>query len=102
MFLKPHRWTKLGTLTAGGLLSVMLIASPTFAQSPASPPSTDSREEERTALYREGVALAEAGKWHEALEKFQAVVAIRSAPAALIALATAQENSGKLAHAART
>lgn len=65
-------------------------------------PASRPKEEERTALYREGVALAEAGRWNDALQKFEKVVAIRSAPPALIALATAQEKVGKLASAKRT
>ena len=60
------------------------------------------KEHERTALYREGVALAEAGRWDEALKRFEKVVAIRSAPPALVALATAQEKAGKIASAKHT
>jgi hypothetical protein len=71
------------------------------AQSVDNAPST-VREQERAVLYREGIALAEAGRWAEALEKFERVVAIRSAPRALIALATAEEKSGKWLRAKRT
>src|SRR5262245_16871793 len=59
-------------------------------------------ERERTGLYKEGVALAEAGRWGEALERFQHVVAIRSAPRALMALAAAEEHVGRLVSAKRT
>ena len=61
-----------------------------------------AKEQERTSLYREGVSLAETGHWAQALKKFETVVAMRSAPAALVALATAQEKAGKLASAKQT
>src|SRR5262249_9209921 len=72
------------------------------AATPAPASAVDDHEQERTALYREGVAFAEAGRWADALKKFQAVVAIRSAPAALVAMGTAQEKLGLLASARRT
>jgi hypothetical protein len=62
----------------------------------------DAAERERTAVYAEGVALANAGKWEEAEKKFRRVVAIRSAPPALYTLAQAQEHTGQLATAERT
>jgi len=58
------------------------------------------REEERTALYKQGVALADAGRWAEAVQKFQQVVAIRSAAPALFTLGQAEEHVGHLARAA--
>jgi hypothetical protein len=88
-------------LLVAASFAVGSIAAPVRAQSTAAP-AVDDHEQERTALYREGVALAEAGRWSEALKKFQAVVAIRSAPAALVAMATAQEKLGTLATARRT
>lgn len=54
------------------------------------------REAERTALYEQGVKLAEQGRWPEAAEKFRAVVALRSAPRVLFTLGEAQQKSGKL------
>jgi tetratricopeptide (TPR) repeat protein len=84
----------------GVCFAVGPIAGTARAEAPA--PAVDDHEQERTALYRQGVALAEAGQWAEALKKFQAVVAIRSAPAALVAMATAQEKLGALATARRT
>jgi tetratricopeptide (TPR) repeat protein len=78
------------------------VAAPPVAAQTRATVDRAKEEEERTALYREGVALAEAGRWYEALEKFQKVVAIRSAPPALVALATAQEKVGKLVSAKRT
>lgn len=59
-------------------------------------------ERERSALYAEGVALANAGKWDEAEKRFRRVVAIRSAPPALFTLGQAQEHIGQLATAERT
>jgi len=63
--------------------------------------TNDERERERTALYSEGVALANAGRWEEAAKRFRQVVAIRSAPPALFTLAQAEEHMGQLATAER-
>ena len=65
----------------------------------AQPGAPSAREAERTALYEQGVELAEAGRWAEAVESFQRVVAIRSAPKARFTLGEAQEKSGRLASA---
>jgi hypothetical protein len=100
MCLRKWRRAQLGWVTGFSMaLATTSMALPAYAQSAE---THDAREQERSALYRDGVALAEAGQWSEALTKFQAVVAIRSAPAALIALGTAQEKFGKLASARRT
>jgi PEGA domain len=85
----------------GTALPTALYSVPVHAQAQGST-SPNAREQERTALYKEGLALAEAGRWAEALTKFEGVVAIRSAPRALIALATAQEKLGRFASAKRT
>jgi hypothetical protein len=68
---------------------------------PSAVNAIDAREQKRTALYQEGVELAEAEHWAEALTRFQTVVAIRSAPAALLALGTAEEKLGRLTAAKR-
>lgn len=60
-----------------------------------------TREAERTALYNEGMTLANAGRWDEAVVRFRQVVAIRSAPPALFTLAQAEEHVGRLATAQR-
>jgi hypothetical protein len=70
--------------------------------SPGDTMADDATEKERTALYREGVAAAEAGRWVEALDRFQRVVALRTAPRALLALAAAEEHVGRLVGAKRT
>ena len=62
-------------------------------------PSISAVEEKRTALFNQGHALASAGKWAEAAEKFKAVIDLRSAPKAWIALGLAEENLNKLASA---
>jgi hypothetical protein len=84
-----------GVSLAAGTSARSAAAQTTVSTSPA-------KEEERTALYREGVLLAEGDRWGDALQRFERVVAIRSAPPALVALATAQEKVGKLASAKRT
>lgn len=82
-------------------LALTLAAVPTAAQpAPGAPSAAD--EERRTALFREGKAAADAGRWAEAAEKFREVVRLRSAPKALIALGVAEQRQGHLvaAHAA--
>jgi hypothetical protein len=96
---RPH-WTSRIVLFVGVSLAAGTSAGSAAAQTTA--PTNPPKEEERTALYREGVLLAEGGRWSDALQKFEKVVAIRSAPPALVALATAQEKVGKLASAKRT
>jgi len=91
--LRPSRWLSRTALLVG-LNAAMARAEPAG--------TADAREQERTALYREGVKLAEAGNWKEALTRFQQVVAIRAAPAALLAFATAQEKAGQLVEARQT
>jgi tetratricopeptide (TPR) repeat protein len=84
------------------VLSLIVAASVALASAAQAAPSDDAIEKERTEVYREGVALAEAGRWGEALERFQRVVALRSAPRALLALASAEEHVGRLVSAKRT
>lgn len=90
---------ELTSALAVALMLALVPAAPAFGQSAN---ATGPREEERAALYREGLSLAESGRWEEALHKFEAVVAIRSAPRALLALATAQEKAGHLVDAKRS
>lgn len=90
-----------------GLVCAATFAAPrrTLAQAGPAPGDTmadSATEKERTTLYREGVAAAEAGRWGEALERFQRVVALRTAPRALLALAAAEEHVGRLVGARRT
>ena len=81
---------------AGAIASTMVLTSlPARAQ-------PHDREEERTALYRVGVAQADAGRWAEAVETFTRVIAIRSAPPALFTLGQAEEHLGHLVGADRT
>jgi hypothetical protein len=82
-----------------------MMALPALAPGRASasgPDDADGRERQRTTLYAEGVALANAGRWDEAVKRFRQVVAIRSAPAALFTLAQAEEHLGQLASAERS
>jgi hypothetical protein len=89
------------TFVVASFLAILFGVTAARAQSGKGPPPT-AREQERTARYNEGLALAQAGRWEEALPKFQEVVAIRSHPRALVALATAEEKTGRLTAAKRT
>ena len=82
-------------LLAAALLSATWLARPPIAS--AQPAATgEGAEERRTRLFKEGKAAADAGQWLEAAAKFRQVVAIRSAPKALIALGVAEEHLGHL------
>lgn len=105
----PHQSTWLGQWTVFAALVTAQLghsreahAQATSEASSGDSNSGEDREARRGALYREGVQLANDGNWPDALKKFQEVVALRSAPAALIALATAMEKSGRLLDAERT
>lgn len=79
------------------VLATALLGSAKIAAQPAgSSPVSQSDEERRTKLFKEGKTAADAGQWLEAAEKFRRVVAIRSAPKALIALGVAEEHLGHL------
>jgi hypothetical protein len=83
------------------MLTALLLSTTTAlaAGSETSPPSpvlSPLDEAARRQLYREGQALGDVGNWAEAAEKFRKVVALRSAPKALIALGLAEERSGHL------
>jgi hypothetical protein len=84
------RWSSIAALAIG-----MLVTWPAAAD------LTPKEEAKRTQLFKEGKALGDAGQWKEAAEKFRAVVELRSAPKALIALAFAEEKSGRLSEAKR-
>jgi hypothetical protein len=84
--------------------AVALLAAPALAQAP--PPSAPALslgdpEAQRSTLYRDGVALANAGRWEEAVAKFREVVAIRSAPPALFTLGQAEEHLNHFVSAKR-
>jgi hypothetical protein len=82
---------------------LLVLAAPTQRAwaAPSGAPS-DASEQQRAALYRDGVALANAGRWDDAVKKFRQVIAIRSAPPALFTLGQAEEHLGQLATAERT
>jgi hypothetical protein len=82
------------------LAAVGTTASMATAQTPSGAPA--DHEQERAALYQEGLDLADAGRWSDALDRFRRVVEIRPAPKALFTLAQAEEKVGKLGAAQRT
>lgn len=73
------------------IVASLLVTQPTAADA----------EGERTKLFAEGRALAEKGKYAEAAEKFRAVIKLRSAPKALIALAAVEEQQRRFLSALR-
>ena len=77
-----------------GLLHVPLSA---FAENPH-----PADEKQRAALYQDGIAFANEGRWEEAVKKFRQVIAMRSAPPALFTLGQAEEHTGELATATHT
>lgn len=82
---------------ARAALAFVLLAPAAAAADDVSP----EMEQRRTQLFKEGRAAAAAGKWSEAAEKFRAVVEIRTAPKALIALALAEQHEGHFVEAKR-
>src|SRR5450631_3529256 len=94
----------LGLLTTATGAVLMMSAGLSQAQpSPVSPSAVASGDPEarRSALYRDGVSFADAGRWEEAVAKFREVVAIRSAPPALFTLGQAEEHVGRYVSAKR-
>ncbi len=77
------------------LMAMFASSADVFAQTSQTPASAEA-EEKRNRLFKEGKAAADAGQWAEASAKFKQVVAIRSAPKALIALGVAEERLGHL------
>lgn len=68
---------------------------------PAAADLSPKEEAKRTRLFKEGRSSFDDGKWQDAADKFRAVVEMRSAPKALIALAAAEEKLGHLGEAKR-
>lgn len=76
------------------LLALTLLASSGTARA-----QDAARERERAALYQQGVDLAAAGNWAQAVERFKRVVELRASTKALYTLGEAQEHTGQLAAA---
>jgi hypothetical protein len=94
-------------VSATAVIALILLGGASSRAQPAPPPAGESAaatgdaEARRSALYRDGVELANAGRWEEAAARFREVVAIRSAPPALFSLGQAEEHSGRYASAKR-
>jgi hypothetical protein len=71
------------------------------AAAPHAQADDDVNEKARKTLYEEGLELARAGRWSDAADRFRKVVELRSSTKALLALATAEQQSGHLATAFR-
>ncbi len=65
----------------------------------AQPVDAQASEERRTALYREGVDSATAGRWPDARDRFRQALAIRSSPKVLFSLGQSEERLGEVASA---
>jgi hypothetical protein len=74
-----------------------LLASPGTARA-----EDAARERERAALYQQGVELAAAGNWAQAVDRFRRVVELRPSTKAFYTLGEAQEHVGQLAAAKRS
>ncbi len=79
------------------LLALTLLASSGTARA-----EDAARERERAALYQQGVELAAAGNWAQAVERFKRVVELRASTKALYTLGEAEEHTGQLAAAKRS
>lgn len=79
------------------LLALKLLASSVTARA-----DDAARERERAALYQQGVDLAAAGNWPQAVERFKRVVEMRASTKAFYTLGEAQEHTGQLAAAKRS
>ena len=79
------------------LLALTLLASSATARA-----QDATRERERAALYQQGVDLAAAGNWAQAVERFKRVVELRASTKALYTLGEAEEHAGQLAAAKRS
>jgi hypothetical protein len=79
------------------LLALTLLASSGTARA-----EDAARERERAALYQQGVDLAAAGNWAQAVERFKRVVELRASTKALYTLGEAEEHTGQLAAAKRS
>jgi hypothetical protein len=87
-----RRPANFATFVAGFVLS---LSVPSLADTAA----PTEAEQKAMALYQEGLDLARQLRWKEAENRFERVVAIRSAPPALFALGRAEIENGKFATA---
>lgn len=83
------------------VIGLAALALGLLVSAPAAADLSTKDEAKRTQLFKEGRAAFDEGKWQDAAEKFRAVVEMRSAPRALIALAAAEEKLGHLGEAKR-
>jgi hypothetical protein len=93
--LRAAAWARAG----GALLLLVAVARPAPAQAAGPSHDTQATEERRTAIYRQGVEAATAGRWADAKERFAAALALRASPKVLFSLAQAEEQLGQLATA---
>lgn len=86
------RALRLGATAVVATLALVLMA-------PLAHADDGARNREREALYKQGVNLAAAGNWAEAVQRFRRVVELRPSPKALYTLGEAEEHAGQLAGA---
>ncbi len=93
-------------ITAAAVLAGVATATPSWAQ-PASRPSS-AREPstaelaQARALFAQAQSAAAAGRWLEAIERFEKVLAIKETPGVVFHLAAALEGAGRLTRGLET
>ena len=87
-----------GARRAGALI----LASLLFAQSPATAQVSDADRQAARDLYGAGFQLQQAGKYADALDKFQRAQAVFSAPTNLLHIAECQAQLGRLVESAES
>ncbi len=91
--MSSSRWPSVRVWAA---LVGLLLSVPLARAAHAADPPEAGQARERERVYQQGVDLAAAGKWSEAVERFRRVVEIRASPKALYTLGEAQEHAGQL------
>jgi len=86
-------------VVALGLATRLAIAQPSSPPPETPVGAEQGAEARRTALYREGIDLGNAGRWSDACDRFRAVLSIRSSAKVYFSLAQAEEQLGQVASA---
>jgi hypothetical protein len=85
--------------SAAGAVALLLVTSAARTAGAQTVAGVQADEDRRTAMYRQGVEAAAAGRWAEARERFQAALALRPSPRVFFSLAQCEEQLGQVASA---